>query len=230
MLHYTTRFVDGLHDNIHSMIALQRPPNLNIAYTLSLLQEEVDDPQRRQDSFKPNNHFLSKHISKDALPLPCPPGVDKLSSDIISSTTPSTKDDKWTTLRAYRCAKGLCDRYAEKWTRDHKCVATVPLYALQEIWDFFQLEDSQVDEESVSDQVFLAISHDIVFGSQGSKTIQISSILLGIPVMILIDSGSSAPFLNSIVAGSIHALPWLTTVVSVKVANGGIMKCRSLIP
>jgi hypothetical protein len=31
------------------------------------------------------------------------------------------QDDKWAALRAFRRAKGLCVKCAEKWSREHKC-------------------------------------------------------------------------------------------------------------
>ena len=40
-LSYTTRFIDGLHDDIRAIILVQRPPDLDAACTLALLQEEV---------------------------------------------------------------------------------------------------------------------------------------------------------------------------------------------
>lgn len=39
-------------------------------------------------------------------------------------------DGKLGALKAYRSARGLCDRYAEKWHRGHTCNATVQLHAI----------------------------------------------------------------------------------------------------
>jgi hypothetical protein len=69
----------------------------------------------------------SKPHQRSALPLPAPPRVDK--------STPVAS------LRAYRRARGLCDKCAEKWHPDHKCSSTVQLNALQEVFDLFA-EDS----------------------------------------------------------------------------------------
>jgi hypothetical protein len=40
--YYTTRFVDGLKDDVKSVVLVQRPTDLDTAYTLALLQEEVE--------------------------------------------------------------------------------------------------------------------------------------------------------------------------------------------
>jgi hypothetical protein len=53
-------------------------------------------------------------------------------------------------LRAFRRAKHLCVRCAEKWSRDHKCFPTVQLHAVQEVLDLFNLED--IDTLSASSE------------------------------------------------------------------------------
>lgn len=41
MLHYTTRFVDGLKPNVRMVVAVQRPADLDTAYQIASVQEEV---------------------------------------------------------------------------------------------------------------------------------------------------------------------------------------------
>jgi hypothetical protein len=41
ILAYTARFIDGLCDDIHPAILVARPPDLDSACTLALLQEEA---------------------------------------------------------------------------------------------------------------------------------------------------------------------------------------------
>jgi hypothetical protein len=45
--YYTTHFVDGLRVDIRAVVTLQRPDNLNTAYLLALLQEEVADSAKK---------------------------------------------------------------------------------------------------------------------------------------------------------------------------------------
>lgn len=42
-LHYTTRFLDGLKPSVRMIVAIQRPMDLDTAYLLASLQEEVGD-------------------------------------------------------------------------------------------------------------------------------------------------------------------------------------------
>lgn len=76
-------------------------------------------------------------------------------------------DDKLLASRAYRRARGLCQRCAEKWSRDHKCPATVPLNAILQVWDLIRDEDQEVTEETHpvdTEQLFLAISKEASLG------------------------------------------------------------------
>jgi hypothetical protein len=49
MHYYTTRFVDGLRHEIHIVVALQHLPNIDTAYTLALLHEELGEPSRKNE-------------------------------------------------------------------------------------------------------------------------------------------------------------------------------------
>jgi hypothetical protein len=43
----------------------------------------------------------------------------------------------WPPCVLFVAPKGLCIRCAEKWSREHKCVATVQLHVVQELFDLF---------------------------------------------------------------------------------------------
>jgi hypothetical protein len=130
----TACFVDGLKDDIKSVILIQRPVDLVTACTLALLQEEADIARRREYR-RPNSHFKSCTQGVPVpLPLPPPPKTDKPAvagqhSDHRASngTRVPAPDDKIAALRAYRRARGLCQFCAEKWSRGHKCASSVPL-------------------------------------------------------------------------------------------------------
>jgi hypothetical protein len=42
-IHFTTHFLDGLHPQICAVIAIQCPRDLDTAYSLALLHEEIGD-------------------------------------------------------------------------------------------------------------------------------------------------------------------------------------------
>jgi hypothetical protein len=45
-LHYTMKFIDGLCDDLKASVLIQRPSDLDTAYVLAQLQEEVSFPSR----------------------------------------------------------------------------------------------------------------------------------------------------------------------------------------
>ena len=47
-LYFTTRFLDGLRDEVRAVVIMQRPGDLDAACSLALLQEEVADSGRRR--------------------------------------------------------------------------------------------------------------------------------------------------------------------------------------
>ena len=74
---FTTRFVDGLRPDIRVVVTMQRPPNLDTAYSLVLLQEEVAEPVKKFEYPKHATATGYKANLRNAFPLPRPPQADK---------------------------------------------------------------------------------------------------------------------------------------------------------
>lgn len=54
MLHYTTRFIDGLKSAVHIVVAVHRPLDLDTAYSIALVQEELGEDEL--ESMSPQHH------------------------------------------------------------------------------------------------------------------------------------------------------------------------------
>ena len=54
---FTTRFVDGLKDDIKSVIVVQRPSSLDTACSLALLQDEMAEQTKKRDYRRPDSGF-----------------------------------------------------------------------------------------------------------------------------------------------------------------------------
>ncbi|CAD6273351.1 unnamed protein product [Miscanthus lutarioriparius] len=124
-LYFTTRFVDGLREDIRSVVMVARPQNLDTAYTLTLLQEEaLDQGIHKEFKCSEASPFARTATIKGALPLPLPPRRPQVVLDLVAEKRVPNKstsiDDKLSTLRIYRRARGLCVRYGDKWAPGHR--------------------------------------------------------------------------------------------------------------
>jgi len=91
MHYFTTRFMDGLRDDIRMVVTLQRPSRLDTAYSLALLQEEVAASVLKTDNTRPG--FRPYH--KLAITMPKPNAADK---PLPEKTSLKSSDDKLSTL------------------------------------------------------------------------------------------------------------------------------------
>lgn len=241
----THRFTEGLKREIRNVVLLQRPQNLESALAVACLQEEVLETadgnsgnsgkeQKKIEGgilHRPNTAF------KGAYPLPAPPvrsggsGVkfeDKRETEIKRGTN---SVDKIGALKAQRCAQGLCYICAEKWSPTHKCANRVQLHAVQEL--FTVLFESEEDTGSVLDtaaeQQIMAISVHAMQGSEHRGSMRMLGQIQGKDILILVDSGSTASFISKKVAAGLVGVWWLPTKVQVKVADGALLHCQSVI-
>ena len=99
-LYYTMRFIDGHRDDIKSVILVQRPRDLDTACALALLQEEADSSRRRDPVRGDVSRYDRAFLHSSNRP-------DKSLAPTAKNSAPSS-DSKVTSLRAYRCARGLC--------------------------------------------------------------------------------------------------------------------------
>lgn len=164
---FTTHFVDGLRPDNRVVVTMQCPPNLDTAYSLALLQEEVAEPMKKYEYPRHGAAMGFKNNLRNTLPLPRPPQADKMPDPaFVAMAAPPTTAAKLSELRQYRRAQGLCDRCAKKWFRGHKCPATIQLHAMQELWDLLALEElPDTTEQESTEQLLLALSHDAQMGS-----------------------------------------------------------------
>jgi hypothetical protein len=111
--YFTTRFIDGLKDDIKSIVLVQCSIALDTASTLALLQEEANSAL----DFRKADYVFKHKLMDGPSPLPLP--LPSLKSDkalthppVAAHSTPkvdvgSTADNNVAALRAYRKARGL---------------------------------------------------------------------------------------------------------------------------
>jgi len=75
------RFIDGLRDELKAAVLIQRPSDLDTAYVLASLQEEVTTPSRKRNSRRHDFIYPHKQDVPAPLPLPAPPRLTRPPDD-----------------------------------------------------------------------------------------------------------------------------------------------------
>ncbi|XP_066314872.1 uncharacterized protein [Miscanthus floridulus] len=226
---YVTRFVDGLRPEIRSVIIVQRPQSLDAACTLALLQEEAGVGGTK-DSSRSSSVPAYKPNLKNAMPLPLLPAATKTQA-VVAAPAQSDAESKLSALKAYRRATGLCFKCGLKWSKDHKCSQEV-LHAVQDIWESLSAIGAPLPGEDVStapEQLFLTISSAVTSGAPAYSTIQFVDNLGGIPVTILLDSGSTSSFVSESLVMQLSSQVVLPHQISVSVAGGGVLTTKGIL-
>lgn len=116
--YFLTRFVKGLRADIRAVVMVQRPPDLDTACALVLLQEEVADNarvevQRPMPTRPPDASPRLNVLLPQPLPLaratPPAPTADRRGTDAARADSSKLK-----ALRDYRRARGLCFKCGER--------------------------------------------------------------------------------------------------------------------
>lgn len=197
------------------------------------------EPVRHRDYRKPDPGYLVKSVPKGPMPLPPPPpfrtdrvGPPTTVEEKKIAESSKSAQDKLIALHAYRRARGLCDKCVEKWSREYHCAATVQLQVMQEVLELFNTEESDnadVQSQCASEQVLLMSVHAFA-GSEGPLTMQLQGHIQGLPLLILVGSGSSTTFLKQSVADKLTGVQPLSSNLQVQVANGSTMTCSAHLP
>lgn len=226
-LHYVTRFMEGLKPSVRLLVVVQLPQDLDTAYTIALVQEEVGDGFTTLNS----SHYQQRQGAVQH-------NVVRVTEDkrqVEPTRAPDQNrghEDKLSALKNYRRAKGLCFTCGERWSREHKCGATVQLHVVQEMVEFFQMSDepSAVTQETAVDMKLMHIAMDSKADTPPEKSIILQCHVHGHPTTFLLDSGSNNSFLSVEMAKHVDGHADLAQPRRVKVAGGGILQCTAYIP
>jgi hypothetical protein len=221
-LYYAMRFVDGLRDEIRSMVMIQCPATLESACALALVQEAEDSVKKKEYiRYEPSSNRMAH---KFAYLLPPPPKVDKPGGAFgandrctIEATRANSVDDKVHALKQHRRARGLCYRCAERWTYGHQCASTVQLHVIQELWELLPEEDqlSVGSVEDVNAQLCMCLSAAVMAGTNSAKSMRLLGSMQGKEILILVDSGSSHTFVSTMLVGGFQGISKLSVPISV---------------
>ena len=222
--------MDGLRDDIRTAVHMQRPNSFDEACVLALLQEELLESTRRKDGRRldtfTTNKFAGVRPTVTQVPLAADKN-DKAATAVGAERRGRGVEDRLNTLRSYRRARGLCIHCGEKWSREHRCSDNIQLHVLQEFWDICHndasSDDSQSAKEPTEAQVLLAVSLAALNGSAAASTMQFQGAIQGLPVKILLDSGSSHTFVSFALSSRLTGQTALPVPLRVKIADGHVL-------
>jgi hypothetical protein len=233
----TARFVDGLTDEIKSVVVIQRPSDLDTVCSLALLQEDILTTSGRKDGRKMEfKGFMKPHPRSSAVPTTQVAYTPREDRRRQSGSSVKPDDSRLAALKAYRRAKGLCFKCGERWGHNHTCSTSVPLHLVEEMWALANSAEEDDSNEETDDQIdktteetMLAISIAAVSGGEGNRAIRLWTSIHCQQVLILVDSGSSDSFMGSHLMGAMSDIQKLKQPMQVRVADGRCMWSKYLV-
>ncbi|KAJ3702738.1 hypothetical protein LUZ61_006443 [Rhynchospora tenuis] len=214
---YLLAFISGLREEIKHTVEMCEPSCLNQAYKFAKQAELSLEGQDKRNKLmlrpmlnnSPNLRFMRLPETGDRKPLPllpAPPTLGNTSTEIV----PKMSFEQMRKL-------GLCYWCGEKYFQGHKCQKKrLNLMEGSELEEEMQCDDSLTEETihctEVEEPQFehADISMCSPHGAAGSKTLKFKGFVQQLPILALIDSGST----NSFIHPSIVQLNNITTVPS----------------
>ncbi|XP_071683141.1 uncharacterized protein [Lolium perenne] len=232
-----TRFLDGLKPAVRVLVAIQQPEDLDTAFTLALLYEELGEGTNPFAANSPPRQGTGRTLPH-TYPPPPPPPAKWVSKSVEEKkqieATRGSSDDKWSNLKAYRRAKGLCFICGEKWGKEHVCKGSVQLHIVQEKLNCMQTEltDEGPDDESDTESQHLMCLSVAAADSkeQSQKTLQLRVTVQGHSMLFLVDSGSSACFIDQSKAHLLTSQQKMDRTLKVQVARGEVLQSSEYFP
>uniref|UniRef100_A0ACD5U680 Uncharacterized protein n=1 Tax=Avena sativa TaxID=4498 RepID=A0ACD5U680_AVESA len=204
-LYFLTRFIEGLGGDIHVVVRVRRPLDLDMAVSLACLHEEVTDglyAEHRSVQLYP----LARLQPASPVPLvfqPPPPVAAATPTKYLSLLSPSSAEDRRGTdsaskvvaLKNYIRSRGLCFNCGERWGREHTCPPSISLHIWEEMMDVLGFEEP-TNQTAPSRENLMALSYHAISGTDGPMEMQIQGVINGQDVLIVIDSGSTSYFIT----------------------------------
>ncbi|KAK1610510.1 hypothetical protein QYE76_034183 [Lolium multiflorum] len=241
-VHYTTKFLDGLQPGVRILVAIQQPRDLDTAYSLALLYEELGTDCGPSLSLPAQQYVPPRRSSQPVVPPITPPPPpsrwvsQKVEENRRAEQQKGQTEDKWQSLRAYRRSKNLCFTCGEKYHREHQCKNTIQLHVVQEMIDFMQFSDSgseekfadasasfQADSPAPDPHLMMLSIAAVNVTVKAPKTMKLQVIIQDQQFLFLVDSGSSTCFIDTQKAKELSGVTPLVNPIKVKVAGGAIL-------
>lgn len=188
--YFVTRFVAGLKDDIRRVIVLHRPKDVDTASTLALIQEGELNKIKSKGFIKEYQKTNFKSWTDKPKGNEADPAQQKGQK--------ASNEDKLATLKDFRKKNGLCFKYGDKWSHNHKCPAQVPLHVIEELWDALEMAEQELDSEEnpETEDSVMAVGDSQASGGIRRRTMRLCGHIGNFQALILVDSGSVGSFIS----------------------------------
>lgn len=106
------------------------------------------------------------------------------------------------------------------------------LHVVEELLELLQADDQapqqQADEHD--GEILMSISKLATTGQTTPHTVRLLGTIAGKEMLILVDSGSSHSFVSEGIAAELQEQVQTIATTSVKIADGGVLQCKGMIP
>ncbi|XP_066385533.1 uncharacterized protein [Miscanthus floridulus] len=102
---------------------------------------------------------------------------------------------------------------------------------MQEVLELFALNEAISEPNDASpaeEQMFLVISQESISGVASPRTMQFAGLIQDMPIVVLVDSGSTTSFLSTHVADKMQSVTLSPASYKVQVTNGDILQCSAI--
>ncbi|XP_060181956.1 uncharacterized protein LOC132611554 [Lycium barbarum] len=242
--HFVSSFISGLRPELKPLVKLANPLTIMDAYETAKVYEEsfsalaylVSPPRQPQYNSYPRNPSITyprtqTNPKPPTLPTPNQP---------LRLTYPTQKPNPRAALKPNNLetlrTQGLCYKCHEKYFPGHQCKPKT-LHAMEgvegepepEVEEFSDVPETL--EEPVEEQAEISINAILGLSNTSSphKTIKIMGFVKKIPIIMLIDTGSTHSFVDPIVLKKLNKqAQFLSKTMKVVVANGQILTCDKI--
>ncbi|KAJ4821432.1 polyprotein [Rhynchospora pubera] len=229
---YVSSFIEGLREDIKSMVTMFGPKTLNDTYKYARQAEQFQEGQFRKLRTNPKpqnviNYPKAREVEDRRVTL----------SNGNQKTWPSNANYRNLTFEQKR-AMGLCTRCEARWHPGHQCMGKAVHLLMGPDDNDGELEAATVTYEgegtsSESDSVEeTVISLFAAKDTSRVRNMKFKGYVGPTPIFALVDSGSTHSFVNPDILTSTNFMISQTAPMSVVVANGSKMltdaECRGL--
>ncbi|XP_059292482.1 uncharacterized protein LOC132045931 [Lycium ferocissimum] len=242
--HFVSSFISGLRPELKPLVKLANPLTIMDAYETAKVYEEsfsalaylVSPPRQPQyNSYSRNPSITYPRTQTNPKPptLPTP-------NQPLRLTYPTQKPNPRAALKPNNLetlrTQGLCYKCHEKYFPGHQCkpktlhamegVEGEPEPEVEEFVDVPETLEEPVEEQAeISINVILGLSNT----SSPHKTIKIMGFVKKIPIIVLIDTGSTHSFVDPIMLKKLNKqAQFLSKTMKIVVANGQILTCDKI--